>query len=60
MDEKELLKERFKSAISSAVKAISENFELEIKFSNQTWWNWKIIYWKNKYFRKLHYWRKGN
>ena len=36
MDEKELLKERFKSAISSAVKAISENFELEIKFSNQT------------------------
>ena len=32
MDEKELLKERFKSAISSAVKAISENFDLEIKF----------------------------
>jgi len=34
MDEKELLKERFKSAISSAVKAISENFDLQIKFSN--------------------------
>jgi len=34
MDEKELLKERFKSAISSAVKAISENFDLEIKFGN--------------------------
>ena len=34
MDEKELLKERFKSAISSAVKAISENFDLEIKFEN--------------------------
>ncbi len=32
MDEQELLKERFKSAISSAVKAISENFDLEIKF----------------------------
>ena len=34
MDEQELLKERFKSAVSSAVKAISENFDLEIKFSN--------------------------
>jgi len=34
MDEQELLKERFKSAISSAVKAISENFDLEIKFGN--------------------------
>ena len=34
MDEKELLKERFKSAVSSAVKVISENFDLEIKFSN--------------------------
>ena len=34
MDERELLKERFKSAISSAVKAISENFDLEIKFGN--------------------------
>ena len=32
MDEHELLKERFKSAVSSAVKAISGNFELEIKF----------------------------
>jgi len=34
MDENELLKERFKSAISSAVKAISENFDLEIEFNN--------------------------
>ena len=34
MDEKELLKERFKSAVSSTVKAISENFNLEIKFGN--------------------------
>ena len=34
MDENELLKERFKSAVSSAVKAISENFDLEIKFEN--------------------------
>ena len=34
MDEQELLKERFKSAISSAVRAISENFDLEIKFGN--------------------------
>ena len=36
MDEHELLKERFKSAVSSAVKAISGNFELEIKFDNST------------------------
>jgi len=36
MDEKEILKEKFKSAISSAVKAISENFDLKIKFSNNT------------------------
>ena len=36
MDEKELLKERFKSAVSSAVKAISENFDLEIKFGNNS------------------------
>ena len=36
MDEQELLKERFKSAISSAVKAISENFDLEIKFGSST------------------------
>ena len=34
MDEQELIKERFKSAVSSVVKAISENFNLEIKFSN--------------------------
>jgi len=34
MDEKEFLKDRFKLAISSAVKAISENFDLQIKFNN--------------------------
>ena len=34
MDEEDLLKERFKSALSSAVKAISEDFDLEIKFGN--------------------------
>ncbi len=34
MDEQELLKEKFKSAVSSTVKAISENFDLEIKFGN--------------------------
>ena len=34
MDEKELLKERFKSAVSSVVKVISENSNLEIKFDN--------------------------
>ena len=32
MDEKEILKEKFKSAISSTVKAISGNYDLEIKF----------------------------
>ena len=36
MDEQEFLKERFKSAVSSTVKAISENFDLEIKFSNNS------------------------
>ena len=36
MDEKELLKERFKSAVSAAVKAISENFDIEVKFGNST------------------------
>ena len=41
MDEKEILKERFKSAISSAVKAISENYDLEIKFGS------KVDYKKN-------------
>jgi len=35
MDEREILKERFKSAVSSTVKAISENFDLEIKFDNK-------------------------
>jgi len=35
MDDQEILKERFKSAISSAVKAISENFEIEIKFGDK-------------------------
>ena len=34
MDEQELLKERFKSAVSSAVKVISEKFDLEFKFEN--------------------------
>ena len=34
MNDQELLKERFKSAVSSTVRAISENFDLEIKFGN--------------------------
>ena len=34
MDEQEFLKEKFKSAISSTVKAISGNFKLEIKFGS--------------------------
>ena len=34
MDEKELIKERFKAAISSAVKVNSEQFDLEVKFGN--------------------------
>ena len=34
MDDKELIKERFKVAISSAVKVISEQFDLEVKFGN--------------------------
>ena len=34
MDEQELLKERFKSAVSSTVKAISENFDLKIQFGS--------------------------
>ena len=46
MDEHELLKERFKSAVSSAVKAISENFDLEIKFDKEL----EIILAKNKSF----------
>jgi len=36
MDDQELLKERFKSAVASAVKAISENFDIDIKFGNNT------------------------
>ena len=36
MDDQELLKERFKSAVSSAVKAISGNYDLEIKFGNNS------------------------
>ena len=36
MDENELIKEKFKSAVTSAVKAISENFDLEIKFGNDS------------------------
>ena len=46
MDEHELLKERFKSAVSSAVKAISENFDLEIKFDKEL----EIILAKSKSF----------
>ena len=34
MDEKEFLKERFKAAVSSAIKVISEKFDIEIKFGN--------------------------
>jgi len=34
MDEQEFLKERFKSAVSSTVKAISENFDLKIQFGS--------------------------
>ena len=34
MDDQELLKERFKSAVSSTVKVISGNFDLKIKFGN--------------------------
>ena len=34
MNEEELLKEKFKSAVASAVKAISENFKIEIEFGN--------------------------
>jgi len=36
MDEQELLKERFKSAITSAVKTISENFDIEVKFGDNS------------------------
>ena len=34
MSDQKFLEERFKSAVSSAVKAISENFDLEIQFGN--------------------------
>ena len=34
MDEQELLKERFKSAVTSAVKVISEKSDLDVKFDN--------------------------
>ena len=34
MDEREVLKEKFKSAISSAIKVISEKFDVEINFGN--------------------------
>ena len=36
MNEEEILKEKFKSAVSSTVKAISENYDIEIKFGNTT------------------------
>ena len=51
MDEKEVLKERFKSAITSTVKAISENFDIEIKFGMELWQNFLQNYdktWKKK------------
>jgi len=35
MEEKELLKERFKSAIASAIKVIAENPNLEINFGKK-------------------------
>ena len=34
MNEDEILKEKFKAAISSAVKVISEKYDLEVKFDN--------------------------
>ena len=43
MDEQELLKERFKSAVSSTVKAISGNFDLDIKFGKNIDSNKKSI-----------------
>jgi len=36
MDERELLKKKFKSAVSSTVRAISENFDIDIKFDSNT------------------------
>ncbi len=36
MDEQEYLRERFKSAVSATVKAISEDYEIEINFGNTT------------------------
>ena len=36
MDEQKLLKERFKSAITSTVKTISENFDIEVKFGENS------------------------
>jgi len=35
MDEQDILKEKFKSAVSSTVKAISGNFDIKIRFGNQ-------------------------
>ncbi len=43
MDEQEFIKERFKSAVSSAVKAISGNYEIEIKFGNSASSNKKSL-----------------
>jgi len=34
MNDQDVLKERFKSAVSSAVKVISENYDLEVKFGS--------------------------
>ena len=36
MNEQELLKERFKYAVTSTVKAISENFDLKIQFGESS------------------------
>ena len=36
MDEQELLKERFKSAVTSAIKTISEDFDIEVKFGDNS------------------------
>ena len=36
MDEQELLKERFKSAVTSAIRTISEDFDIEVKFGDNS------------------------
>ena len=57
MDEQELLKERFKSAVSSTVKAISENFDLQIKFGSTG--TVTVLLWPTKSSGNSHIvWRK--